>query len=135
MNSKTSKAIFLGFLILNILVALFFGLLPLVSFTSVLELNQISYSEELVIFGVVMGTAMLFLTAILILSFLWTRKGKREGAIIGIFAGFYLLVVGILSWIYTGDSTTFMMDSIRGFITILFGLMVYRSLKSSSNDK
>jgi len=62
------------------------------------------------------------------LSFYWTRKGKWEGAVTGIFAGAYLLVVGILAWLYTGDPAAFLMDSIRRSLTILFGLQVYRSL-------
>ncbi len=129
MNTKVSKTIFLGFLVLNILIGLFFGFLPLVNFSLVLELNQIPYSDKLLIFGVVSGIAILFLTAILMLSFYWTRKGKWEGAIIGITAGFYLLFVGIMVWLYTGDSTAFMMDSTRGFFTILFGYRVYQSTR------
>ncbi len=97
----------------------------------VLEMNEIPYSESLLIFGVVSGTAILFLAAVLGLSFYWTWKGKWEGAVTGIFAGAYLLVVGTLSWLYTGDPTAFIMDSVRGSLTILFGLQVYRSLKNN----
>ncbi len=129
MNAKVSRTIFLGLLILNILIGLFFGFLPLINFSLVLEMNQIPYSDKLIIFGVVSGIAILFLAAILILSFYWTKKGKWEGAITGIIAGFYLLIVGIVAWFYTGNSTAFIMDSIRGFFTILFGYRVYQSIR------
>ncbi len=129
MNAKVSRTIFLGLLILNILIGLFFGFLPLINFSLVLEMNQIPYSDKLIIFGVVSGIAILFLAAILILSFYWTKKGKWEGAITGIIAGFYLLIVGIVAWLYTGDSTAFIMDSIRGLFTILFGYRVYQSIR------
>ena len=129
MTTKVSKSIFLGLLVLNFLIGLFFGLLPLVNFPFVLEMNKIPYSDQLLIFGVVSGTAILFLTAIWMLSFYWTRKGKWEGAITGIIAGFYLLVVGILVWLYTGDPTAFIMDSTRGFFTIFFGYQLYRSIR------
>ena len=125
---KLTKTLFQIFLGINILIGLFFGLLPLINFSMVLELNQIPYSEKLVIFGVVNGVAILFLAAILMLAFYWTKKEKWEGAIIGIIAGFYLFIVGILIWIYTGESTAFMMDSIRGFLTIFLGYRVYKSL-------
>lgn len=129
MNAKVSRTIFLGLLILNILIGLFFGFLPLINFSLVLEMNQIPYSDKLIIFGVVSGIAVLFLAAILILSFYWTKKGKWEGAITGIIAGFYLLIVGIVAWLYTGDLTAFIMDSIRGFFTILFGYRVYKLIR------
>ncbi|MEL6674024.1 MAG: hypothetical protein AAFR61_17605 [Bacteroidota bacterium] len=130
MNAKLNKNIFLGFLLLNTVMGLFFGFLPLVDFPLVLEMNQIPYSQNLLIFGVVSGTAMLFLGSMFILSFYWTRKDKWEGSITGMIGGGYLLLVGILSWLYTGDPTAFLMDSIRGFLTIFFGYYLYRSLKN-----
>ncbi|MFY0631864.1 MAG: hypothetical protein JXR05_15990 [Flavobacteriaceae bacterium] len=129
MNAKVSRTIFLSLLILNILIGLFFGFLPLVNFSLVLEMNQIPYSDKLIIFGVVSGIAILFLAAILTLSLYWTKKGKWEGTITGIIAGFYLLIVGIVAWFYTGDSTALIMDSIRGGLTILFGYRVYKSIR------
>jgi hypothetical protein len=93
MNTK----IFLAFVALNVVLALFFGFLPLVNFPFTLELNQIPYSDKLIVFGVVSGTAILFLAGVLILSFIWTRARKWEGAVIGILAGVYLFVVGILA--------------------------------------
>ena len=64
MNLRWSKIIFLVFLTINILIGLFFGFLPLVNFPLVLELNQLDYSDDLIIFGVVTGVAVLFLAAI-----------------------------------------------------------------------
>ena len=127
---NVSKTIFQGLLILNISIGLFFGFLPLVNFPLALELNEIPYSDDLLIFGVVSGTAILFLAAIFILSFYWTRKGKWEGPVAGIFAGFYLFVVGILVWFYLGDPTVIMMDSTRGLFTIIFGYQLYQSLRN-----
>lgn len=132
MNANLGKRLFSGLLILNTLIGLFFGFLPLVNFSMVLELNEIPYSDKLLIFGVVSGIAILFLAAIFILSFIWTRKGKWEGAVTGIIAGFYLFVVGILAWLYTGDPTAFFMDSIRGFLTILFGYSFYKSIENNN---
>ena len=52
-------------------------------------------------------------------------------AVVGIIAGFYLFVVGIATWEYTGEPLVFLMDGIRGFFTILFGFIVYNTKKSN----
>lgn len=126
---KPTTTVFQALLILNIILGIFFGLTPLVNFPFVLSLTQTPYSDKLILFGVISGTAILFLASILTLSFVWTRAKKWEGPVVGIFAGMYLFCVGILALVYTGNPVAFYLDTFRGLLTIIFGYITYTNFK------
>ncbi|MFK7946543.1 MAG: hypothetical protein AB8G11_03050 [Saprospiraceae bacterium] len=133
-NSQSSRKIgqyvFMGFLIFHSLVALGLGFTSLLNFPYALETGfQIPHSSELDILGLTIGLELLFLGAMAILSFIWTRKGKIEGTITGIAVGTYIFTFGIVAFLKFGDPQPLYVDSIRGFLTLVFGYIAYKELK------
>lgn len=90
---------------------------------------QMTYNDELHIIGIVMGMELIFLGSMALLGIIWTRKGKIEGVTVGSAVGMYMFLFGIVSFIALGRTDGLIVDSIRGFLTLVFAYMTYRELK------
>lgn len=129
-EKKIGRYVFIALLSINGLIALGFGVTALFNFPYALETGfNIPYSSELDMLGIVMGMELLFLTGIGILSIFWISKGKIAGTVTGIATGSYLFIFGPVAFIKTGDPQALYVDSIRGILTIIFGIMAYQELK------
>ncbi|MDG1332444.1 MAG: hypothetical protein P8P74_08945 [Crocinitomicaceae bacterium] len=91
----------------------------------------VNYADDLEIVGLVIGMELLFLGTMALLGILWTRKQKLTGIYIGSAVGVYMFLFGIVACIKFGTTDALIVDSIRGFLTIVFGYMVYKELKAS----
>jgi hypothetical protein len=127
-----SGKIFLALVVINGIFGIMAGYSMIFNFKSVLEMNGIVYNKALDIFGISVGCAVLFLSAILTLSFTWTRQRKAEGVTLGITGGGFLVLLGVLPFLLLGHTTTLYIDSIRGLLMMVFGYVSYSSLKSNS---
>jgi hypothetical protein len=127
-----SGKIFLALVVINGIFGIMAAYSMIFNFKSVLEMNGIVYNKALDIFGISVGCAVLFLSAILTLSFTWTRQRKAEGVTLGIAGGGFLVLIGVLPFLLLGHTTTLYIDSIRGLLMMVFGYLSYSSLKSNS---
>lgn len=126
---KLGRRGFIGLLGLQALVELVIGVTLLFGFPTALESGfGITYSSELDILGVALGLYLLLLTGLLLLSMVWTIKGNNAGTTLGIITGFFLFAFGLVSFLKLGDTQALFVDSIRGIITIIFGLMARKEL-------
>ena len=134
-NKKESKIwiqLFIALLSFNAIVALGLGATSLLNFQFALETGfQIPYSSELEILGLTIGLELLLLAAIAILSVVWVSKGKIEGTITGIFVGIYIFTFGIAAFLKFGETQALYVDSIRGFLTLVFGYLAYKKMKNA----
>lgn len=130
---KIGRQIFMGLLGVQGVLELIVGATMLISFSTALESGfGISYSSELDVLGIALGLYLLLLTGLMVLGLFWTLKGKLEGTTIGIITGVFLLLFGIGTFLKLGETQGLFIDSVRGLITIIFGLMARKELKAKS---
>ena len=63
---------------------------------------------------------------------IWTRKRKLFGVYVGTAVGIYMFLFGIIAFLKFGTTDALIVDSIRGFVTIVFGYIAYKELKHQS---
>lgn len=140
MNTKLKKTvtssgtfwthIFIGILILQALIELGVGAAILFAFPTTLETAfWITYSSELDILWIALGLYLLLLTALLVLSAVWTRRGNRAWIIIGIISWVFLFSFGVAAFLKTWDTQAIFVDSFRWALTVIFAYMAWKELK------
>jgi len=124
------KLLFIGTLGLQALLELGLGVALLFDFPTTLESGfGIAYNSELDILGIALGLYLLLLTALMVLSMIWTRKSNGSGITIGIIVGVFLVAFGLVAFFKTGDTQGILIDSLRGGLTIVFAYMAKKELK------
>jgi hypothetical protein len=132
---KIGRQLFIGLLGIQGLGEFGIGLMLLFNFPETLKSGfGITYSNQLDILGVALGLYLLLLTTLMVLSIVWTIKGKLPGITIGMIVGVFLFSFGIVAFIKTGDIQALYVDSIRGVLTIIFGYMAYQELKNKKQS-
>lgn len=130
---KIGRRILIILLSIQAIVELVLGILLLFNFSDTLESAfEITYNSELDILGIALGLYLLLLTALMVLSIVWTRKGNASGAIIGIIVGVFLFIFGLTTFLQLDRTDGLIGDSIRGLITVVFGFMAYKELKAAN---
>jgi hypothetical protein len=133
-GTGTSKKIwtwlFIGILGLQAIVELALGTSLLVDFPTTLETGfGITYSSDLDVLGIALGLYLLLLTALLIISAVWTYRSNMSGITIGIVAGGFLLAFGLATYLKLGNFEGILVDGIRGLLTIVFAYMAGKEMK------
>ena len=133
-GTGTSKKIwtwlFIGILGLQAIVELALGTSLLVDFPTTLETGfGITYSSDLDVLGIALGLYLLLLTALLIISAVWTYISNMSGITIGIVAGGFLLAFGLATYLKLGNFEGILVDGIRGLLTIVFAYMAGKEMK------
>ena len=129
-EKRIGRSLFIGILILHILGCYVMGAMILINPKLALETGfHIHYSQELEIISLVIGMELFFLGTMALLGVIWTRKHKLFGVYIGTAVGVYMFFFGIVAFLKLGTTDALVVDSIRGFITIVFGILAYRELK------
>lgn len=129
-----SRRIFIGLMALHAFVAIGLGSTSLINFPYALETGfGITYSPDLDVFGILIGLQLLLLGAWSILSILWTNRRKAAGVVVGIFVGTYIFAFGVMAFAKFGDPQPLYVDSIRGFLTVVIGMLAYRDLQGRKN--
>jgi hypothetical protein len=127
---KIGTNIFIGLLSIQAIVELGIGVSLLVDFPATLKSGfGITYSSELDILGIALGLYLLLLTALMVLSALWTIKRNTSGVTLGIVTGVFLLVFGLAVFLQLGDLQALYVDGLRGLLTTVFGFVAYKELK------
>jgi uncharacterized protein YacL len=135
-SNKIWKRLFIGILILQAIVELWLGWVLLFNFPATLEaVFGISYSRELDILGVALGLYLLLLTALIVLSIIWTHRANYAGIVIGIIVWIFLFTFGIAAFLKTGNMQSILGDSLRGWLTIFFAYMAGKQMKDQSWNK
>lgn len=132
-NEKIGRYIFLGTLGLEVIMGYGIGLISLLNFQFTLETGfNIPYSDQLDVLGIVIGLALLFVASMSVLSIRWTLRGDKKGVIIGIAVGLYVFLFGLLAYLVLGQTDALLIDGIRGILTIVFGILLYRQINKES---
>ena len=122
-----AKTVFLLLLFLHALSCFVLGAMALVNWPFALQMGfRVPYSTALDTIGVVIGLELLFLGGISALSFVWTRSGVKGGTVTGIAVGLYMLTFGIVAYLKTGQVDGLLVDSLRGLLTVVFGVITHR---------
>ena len=129
-SRKIWGRLFIGILMVQAILELGLGVTLLIDFPTALESGfGISYSNELDILGLALGLYLLLLTALMILSSVWTLKSNHSGITIGVIIGIFLFIFGTVTFLKFGDLQALMVDSLRGLLTIILGYMAGKELK------
>ena len=124
-ESKTTNRIFIGLLILNFIIELVASSSILINFPLAAEKGfGITYSNELAVLGIGLGSNLALTTVVFLLSTIWTIRSKIEGVILGISGAGMLILFSSLTYIQLDDTSGLLVDGIRGLLTIIFGYVV-----------
>ena len=127
---KTWRHLFIGILAIQAILEFVVGSLILFAFPTALETGfGISYSSELDALGIALGLYLFLLTALIVLSILWTTKAKYSGITLGIVVGIFLVAFGLVTFFKLGDFNAILVDGIRGLVTIILGYLAGKELK------
>ena len=95
-SSKIWRRLFIGVLSLQAILEFGVGVSLLFFLPAALESGfGITYSNELDILGIALGLYLLLLTALMILSCVWTKRGDYAGITLGIITGIFLVIFGV----------------------------------------
>jgi hypothetical protein len=126
-ENKTTRRIFIGFLILNFIIELIASSSILINFPLMAEKGfGIAYTDELATIGIGLGSNLALTTVVFLLSIIWTLRSKIEGVVLGIAGAGMLVLFGSLTFVQLGETNGLLVDGIRGGLTIIFGYLVYK---------
>jgi NO-binding membrane sensor protein with MHYT domain len=133
--SKTTQFLFLGILVLHTLGCYIMGITVLFNPQFAIETGfQIAYNPEMVILSVVIGMELLFLGSVALVGIIWTRQGKREGILAGSAVGMYMFLFGFAALFFVGNTQGLLVDSTRGFITLVLGYLMLKGHPAPSKS-
>lgn len=126
-----SKWVFVTLLAFHGLVAISLGLTSHLNFPFALESGfNIPYDASLDMIGVVVGNQLLLMACVIGAGIWWTVQNKSEGYVAGIGIGIYLIAFGVIVFLKLGDTSALYVDSIRGVLTVFFGILAFRQFKT-----
>ena len=129
-KTKITKYIFLITLGLEVLAGYAIGLFALIDFPTALETGfSISHNPSLDILGIIIGLALIFVATMSVAGIYFTMKNNIAGVVVGIAAGLYVFLFGALAFLLLGDTQALIVDSIRGALTVVSGVVIYRNLR------
>jgi hypothetical protein len=130
-SKKIGQYLFMAILGLHVLSCYGLGIVALVNPQVAFETGfQIDYQAEFQVVGLIIGMELLFLGSIAVLGMVWTRKKQLHGIYVGTAVGVYMFLFGIVAFVLLGETDALVVDSIRGFLTLVFGYMAYKELKN-----
>ena len=132
---NTTKSLKVLIIVLTVLVFLtglidvgFGGVLQIQPEIAAMESN-VDYVPELKGLISIFGITLLIFGLITLLSAKWIWQKKREGTILGIFAGLKLVIVSAVSFILNGGVSILIFDGLRGVIIIALAVVLYKKIK------
>ncbi len=132
-NQNIGQYLFIGILILHVVACYFIGLGILTNPKLALETGfKVTYNADIQIISVVVGMQVIFLGSIALLGVIWTRRKSMYGIYAGIAVGLYMFAFGFVSLLKVGTTDGLIVDSSRGFITLIFAYYAYKELKTSN---
>jgi hypothetical protein len=93
----------------------------------------ITYSDDIAVLGIGLGSNLALTTAVFFLSTIWTMRSKIEGIILGMTGTGMLILFSTLTFVQLGETGGIVVDGIRGVLTLIFGVMAYKELKRSQS--
>jgi hypothetical protein len=79
--------------------------------------------------GTAIGMQAIFFIAIMVLSIFWTIKRKIEWPLLGLIIGVFMFLFGIVVFLQFGQTDALLIDSTRGIITFVLGMIVYKKFR------
>lgn len=130
---RIGRWLFIALLVVHVLSCYVMGTFSLFNWPFALETGfGIPHDSSLDILGVVVGLELIFLGSIAVLGIYWTRQGQSSGIVTGMAVGMYMFLFGIVSFLLLGRIDGLIVDSIRGFLTLIFGWMAYQELNGTA---
>lgn len=133
-TTKSLKGLTIALTVLVFLTGLidtgFGGVLQIQPEIAAMESN-VDYIPELKGLISIWGITLLFFGLITLLSARWIWQKKREGTILGIFAGLKLVIVSAVSFVLNGGVSILIFDGLRGVIIIGLAVVLAKTQKNS----
>lgn len=124
------KIVFLILLTINFLIELAIAGAMLIDFSQVADIAfGITYTSDIAVLGIALGSNLIFVSGILLLSIIWTLRSKVEGIIIGAMTGGFFVLFALVAFIQLGDFQAILVDGLRGVLTIIFAYLSYRQIQ------
>lgn len=126
---KAAKVIFISFLVLNALMQGFFGFNLTFNTQGAIKMFDPTINAvtgPLLQNSVLLGTALLFSVAIIIISLIYFLGNKREGIVLGIAVSAWTFSLGLIGLVVLGTPQFLLFDSIRASIPLLAGMVLLR---------
>ena len=131
-NQKIGQYLFMGILFLHVLGCYVMGFSTLINPKFSIETGfKIPYNFDIQILALIIGMELLFLGSIALLGLIWTKRKSVYGIYTGTAVGLYMFAFGIVAFLKFGTTDGLLVDSIRGFLTLVFAYMAYNELKNS----
>lgn len=131
--TKSLKGLTIALTVLLFLTGLidtgFGGVLQIQPEIAAMESN-VDYVPELKGLISIFGITLLIFGLTTLLSAKWIWQKKREGTILGIFAGLKLVVVSAVSFVLNGDVSILIFDGLRGVIIIALAVVLHKEINS-----
>lgn len=127
--TSIARNIFLVLAALNSLIAFALGIAVLVNPQSVFEAFGIPYTSALDSIVITTGGLFILVGVLQVIAIVWTLQGKVEGIIVISCYAVFLFMLGVVDFVRLEQTDILLVDSIRGFLTMVAGVFAYRELK------
>ena len=138
---NTTKSLKVLIIVLTVFVFLtglidvgFGGVLQIQPEIAAMESN-VDYVPELKGLISIFGITLLIFGLTTLLSAKWIWQKKREGTILGVFAGLKLVIVSAVSFILNGGVSILIFDGLRGVIIIALAVVLYKKINSIQSSE
>jgi hypothetical protein len=133
MTGKTNRRniaryLFVALAAFNGLIALGLGVWTLADTPRVFETFGITYTPEMSALGQSNGGLFVLMALLSFVSIVWLLRGKIEGILVPAAYALFLVVLGIISFASTSSLNVVLIDSIRGFLTVVAAVFAYREM-------
>lgn len=115
------------------IIELAFGIWMLMDLKAVSEVFKTTYSPSADVFGVPLTGAVFAFTALTAIAFTWVYKHKKEGAIIGLLIGGWLIFSALLAYAKLNMLDSLLVDGIRGVLITVVSIALYKRYKVNAN--
>ncbi|MEZ4620177.1 MAG: hypothetical protein R2867_32370 [Caldilineaceae bacterium] len=123
-KAKKALVLLLGF---NGLMQLAIAGMMLADFEMVAtSMFNITYTAEIAILGVALGTNVLFSGIIALLSIVWMFQGEQKGTSLGMLFGWLALTAGLMAYFKLGNLDGLLIDVTRGTLILILGYLARR---------
>lgn len=130
---KFGGILFMILLGINLLGELVIGAGVLIDFPLMADMGfNVAYSSDMEVFGIAIGSNLLFATAIIATSMVWTYRSKIEGIITGGIAGGLFVLFALIAFFQMGNTQALLLDGVRGILTVVFAVLAHRELRAAS---
>ncbi len=135
-NAKfIARNIFVALLAINGVSQIIIGIFMLIDFpTAADKVLSITYSDDMQIIGIALGSNLLFGAVMIVLGVIWTLHNKQEGVILGAAFGVLAIFVGLLTFLVMDRTAGLTFDVLRGVLIVAAAAFATHNIEDSQID-